>query len=155
MRGLDPAVDADERLWGAVVELQLQNRDPAQDEHEYLTFTRARLADLREHFRAGHGGWYVAIDPASDEVAASCGVVVTEGRGRFQLVDTALAFRGRGICSRLVVEAAQRSAAHHGAERFVIVADAGYHAVGLYESLGFQREERVAGVCRWPRSETP
>ena len=65
-------------------------------------------------------------------------------------MDTALAYRRRGICSRLVVEAAQHSAAHHQAERFVIVADAGYHALGLYESLGFQREERVAGVCRWP-----
>ena len=53
-----------------------------------------------------------------------------------------------------MVEAAQRSAAQHGAERFVIVADADYHAVGLYESLGFQREEQVTGVCLWPRSET-
>jgi ribosomal protein S18 acetylase RimI-like enzyme len=149
---LDPAMDADDRLWAAVVELQLQNRDPAQSEQDYRTFTRARLADLREHFRAGHGGWYVAIDLASDEVVASCGIVVKEGRGRFQLVDTALAYRRRGICSRLVIEAAQRSAAQHGADRYVIVADADYHAVGLYESLGFQREERVTGVCRWPRT---
>jgi ribosomal protein S18 acetylase RimI-like enzyme len=152
VRELDPAVDADHRLWAAVAELQLQNRDPAQNEQDYRTFTRARLTDLREHFRAGHGGWYVAIDPASNEVAASCGVVVKEGRGRFQFVDTALAYRRRGICSRLVVEAAQRSAAQHGADRYVIVADADYHAVGLYESLGFQREERVTGVCRWPRT---
>ncbi len=154
VRSLDPAVDADEDLWTAVVELQLQDRDPAQDEDDYRTFARARLTDLREHFRAGHGGWYVAVDPTSDEVAASCGVVVKQGRGRFQLVDTALAYRRRGICSRLVVEAAQRSAAQHGADRFVIVADADYHAVGLYESLGFEREERVAGVCRWPHSKT-
>lgn len=155
VRALDPAIGADEQLWAAVVELQLQNRDPAQDKDDYRTFTQARLTDLREHFRAGHGSWYVAIDPASDEVAASCGVVVTGGRGRFQLVDTALAYRRRGICSRLVVESAQRSAAQHGAERFVMVADAGYHALGLYESLGFLREERVTGVCLWPRSKTP
>lgn len=155
VRALDPAVAADERLWAAVVELQVGNRDEAHDEDDYRTFTRARLADLREHFRAGQGAWYVAIDPASGDLAASCGVVVIEGRGRFQFVDTALAFRRRGICSRLVVEAAQRSTTHHGAKRFVIVADAGYHAVGLYESLGFEREERVTGVCRWPRSETP
>ena len=155
VRALDPTIGADEQLWAAVVELQLQNRDPAQNEDDYRTFTQARLTDFREHFRAGHGDWYVAIDPSDDEVAASCGVVVTEGRGRFQLVDTALAYRRRGICSRLVVEAAHRSAAQHGADRFVIVADADYHAVGLYESLGFQRKERVTGVCRWPRSETP
>jgi ribosomal protein S18 acetylase RimI-like enzyme len=77
---------------------------------------------------------------------------VTGGRGRFQVVDTALAYRRRGICSRLVVEAARRSTDRHGAERFVIAADPDYHALGLYESLGFRRKERVAGVCRWPRS---
>lgn len=154
VRPLDPAVEADERLWAAVVELQVQNRDPAQDEDDCRTFTRARLADLRDHFRAGHGGWYVALAPATDDVVASCGVVVTEGRGRFQVVDTALPYRRRGICSRLVVEAAHHSAAHHRAERFVIVADAGYHALGLYESLGFRREERVAGVCQWRHAKT-
>jgi hypothetical protein len=33
-------------------------------------------------------------------------------RGRFQAVDTAAAYRRRGICSRLLVEAARRSAEH-------------------------------------------
>ena len=32
----------------------------------------------------------------------------------------------------------------------MIVADPGYHALGLYESLGFERRENVVGVCRWP-----
>jgi ribosomal protein S18 acetylase RimI-like enzyme len=76
--------------------------------------------------------------------------VVTDARGRFQSVDTAAGYRRRGICSRLVVEAARRTAEQHGAQRFVIAADPDYHALGLYESLGFQRKERVAGVCRQP-----
>jgi hypothetical protein len=32
----------------------------------------------------------------------------------------------------------------------VIAADASYHALGLYESLGFERLERVCGVCQQP-----
>jgi hypothetical protein len=32
----------------------------------------------------------------------------------------------------------------------LIAADTGYHALGLDESLGFRRAERVAGVCRLP-----
>jgi ribosomal protein S18 acetylase RimI-like enzyme len=64
-------------------------------------------------------------------------------------VDTALAYRRRGICSRLVVEAALLSVERYGAERFVIAADPGYHALGLYESLGFERAEQVVGVCMW------
>ena len=150
VRMLDPG--ADEELWDAVVELQVAGRQEGHDEESFREFARPRLDDRRALFRLGRGAWYVAIDPASDEVAASCGVVVTGGRGRFQVVDTALPFRRRGICSRLVVEAAQHSAEAHGAERFVIVADVGYHALGLYESLGFERREHVVGVCRWPRS---
>ena len=155
VRALDPTAGADEHVWAEVVELQVGNREEGQDERDNRAFSRTRQADLREHFRAGRGAWYVAIDPATGGLAASCGVVVTEGRGRFQAVDTALTFRRRGIASRLVVDAAQHSAAHYGAKRFVIVADAGYHAVGLYESLGFERAEQVTGVCRWPRATTP
>src|SRR5438105_2519423 len=62
--------------------------------------------ELRELFRAGRGAWYVALDESGREVQGSCGVVVTAGRGRYQAVDTAEAHRRRGICSRLVVQAA-------------------------------------------------
>jgi ribosomal protein S18 acetylase RimI-like enzyme len=149
IRALEAAPGADAELWEAVLELQVGNRDEFRDEQGYRVFAGARLSDLREHFRAGRGAWYVAIDPAGGEVVASCGVVVVDGRARFQAVDTARSHRRRGICSRLIVEAAHRSAVAHGAERFVIVAQAGYHAVGLYESLGFSRQETVFGVCRW------
>ena len=150
VRVLDPAAGADEELWAAVVELQVASRDEVHEEHSHRAFTRARQAGLRTLFRAGHGAWYVAVDPESGDVAGSLGIVVTGGRGRFQVVDTALAHRRRGICSRLVVAAARHAIDAHGAERFVIVADPGYHALGLYESLGFERRENVFGVCRWP-----
>jgi ribosomal protein S18 acetylase RimI-like enzyme len=150
VRALDPA--GDEVLWDGVVELNVATRDEGHDETAHREFTRAWLADRRALFRAGRGAWYVALDPGTGSVAASCGIVVTNGRARFQSVVTAEQFRRRGICSRLVVEASRRAAADHGAERFVIVADADYHALGLYESLGFERRERVFSVCRWPRS---
>ena len=92
----------------------------------------------------------MALDPRGLCVVASCGVVVTSGRGRFQTVDTAAEHRRRGICSRLVVEAGRSAAKHHGAQRLVIGADPHYHALGLYDSLGFRPVERVAGVMRQP-----
>jgi hypothetical protein len=46
--------------------------------------------------------------------------------------------------------ATHRTAEQSGARCFVIVAEAGYHALGLYESLGFHRSERVCGVCQSP-----
>ena len=148
VRALDPSGDAE--LWAAVVELQVAGREEGHEEAGYREFSLARLAALRAHFVAGRGAWYVALDPATGAVAASCGIVVTAGRGRFQTVETALAYQRRGIASRLLVDAARHSVAAHRAEQFVIAADADYHAVGLYESLGFERKEHVFGVCRRP-----
>ena len=153
VRALDAAEGADVELWEAVVELQVQGRDAGHDEEAYRAFSRQRLDDLRALFRARRGAWYVALDPTTGTVVGSCGIVATARRGRFQAVDTAAAFRRRGICSRLVVEAAHLSAAEYGVARFAIVADVHYHALGLYESLGFERAEQLFGVGQWPRAE--
>jgi ribosomal protein S18 acetylase RimI-like enzyme len=150
IRRLDPTTDGqDELLWTSVVEIQVAGRDARMNEHDYRAFCRARFSELRALFHAGRGGWYVALTPAG-EVAASCGIVATGDRGRFQAVETAPAHRRRGICSRLVVVAAAHAAAEHSLRSLVIAADADYHALGLYESLGFRRRERVSSLCRRP-----
>jgi len=148
VRSLASEPGADEELWDKVVELQVVARDESFEEASYRVFRRQRMDDLRTLFRSGRGTWYVALD--GGDVVGSCGVVVTGGRGRFQAVDTAEAHRRRGICSRIVVEAAHHAAARYGAERLVIAADPSYHALGLYESLGFERGELVSGVCLRP-----
>lgn len=151
VKPLDPEPDGpDERHWQQVLDVQAAGRDPASSETEesHAVFSRARQAELRVSFRAGAGAWYVAID--DDQVVGSMGIVVTGGRGRYQAVDTAVAHRGRGICSRLLVDAARHAVATYGADRLVIVADPDYHAAGIYASVGFRPIERVCGVCRPP-----
>lgn len=150
VRELDPVAGHDEELWQQVKQLWIASRDQRFEEAMYLEFARGRLADLRALFCAARGAWFVAVYPSTGEVVGSCGVVVTGTRGRYQAVDTAEAHRRRGISSRLVVEAAHRSAGRHGLEHLVIAADPGYHALGLYESLGFEPREHVAGICRPP-----
>lgn len=150
VRALDPLAGRDAELWDQVVEVQVAARRETFEAQAYREFSRQRLEDLRTLLAGGRGAWYVALDPGGGEVVASCGIVVTDSRGRFQAVDTKASVRRQGICSRLVVEAARDAASRYGAERFVIAADADYHAVGLYESLGFGRAERVVEVCRRP-----
>jgi len=153
IRPLDPATGGpDEPRWAAVHEIQVAGRDRQIGEPEYRDFSRARQGELRALFSAGRGAWYVALTPAG-ELAASCGIVTTGDRGRFQAVETAERHRRRGICSRLVVDAAAHAAAEHSLRTLVIVADADYHALGLYESLGFRPRERVSSVCRRPAGE--
>ncbi len=144
-------LEADDPLWSEVLELEVTSRDEGHPESDFRAFAAKRLRGLRAHFEAGRGAWYVALDPVTGELAASCGLVVTEGRARYQSVITALAHRRRGMCSRLVVAAAHHAAETHGAKQFVIVADADYHARGLYESLGFQPHERAYSVCHWEK----
>lgn len=143
VRPLDPA--GDEPLWEATLELQAAGSEG----HGGWTyeFGRARQQDWRALFRAGRGAWYVAITQAG-EVAGSCGVVVTAGRGRYQVVDTAEAHRREGICSRLIVEAGRDAAAQFGATRLVIAADPDYHAATVYESVGFVARERGCELVR-------
>ena len=149
VRALSPA---DEDLWEQVIEMQAAGRDADRfEEQAYREFSRRRLVDLRELFAAGQGSWYVAL--LGDEVVGSCGIVVKDGRGRFQSVDTAAHQRRRGICSRLVAEAAHDAAVRHGAQTLVIAADPQYHALGIYESLGFRPVERVNGVCLQPTED--
>jgi ribosomal protein S18 acetylase RimI-like enzyme len=149
VKALDPQPGGDdERHWEQVLEVQAAGRDPDSSETEeaHGAFSRARQAELRSMFRAGAGAWYVALD--GDQVAGSMGIVVTGGRGRYQAVDTAATHRRRGICSRLLVDAARHAVATYGATHLVIVADPDYHAAGIYESVGFRPVERVCGVWR-------
>jgi ribosomal protein S18 acetylase RimI-like enzyme len=152
VRALDPAAGGpDEHRWEQVVELQVDARDTERHEEEpYRVFSRARQAELRATFQAGLGAWYVALD--GDVVAGAMGIVVTGGRARYQAVDTAITHRRRGICSRLLVDAARHAVATYGATDLVIVADPDYHAAGIYESVGFRPVERVCGVCRPPHN---
>jgi ribosomal protein S18 acetylase RimI-like enzyme len=152
VRVLEPYGDGE--LWDAV--LVLQSAEPPEHEEPaaFVEFLRHRQRDLRAMFSAGRGAWYVALANGG-EIVGSCGIVVTGTRGRFQVVDTAAAHRRRGICSRLIVEAGRHAVRCFGAERLVIVADAAYHALGLYESLGFKRREQVCGVVRPPPASAP
>jgi len=147
VRALDP--DGDEPLWAAVMDVQMGNADEELGDSEYhLTFLRRRQQEHRAIFRSGRGSWYVAL--LGGTVVGSLGVVVTDRRARYQTVDTAEAFRRRGIASRLVVAAARDAMSKHPIDNFVIVADPDYHAIGIYEGLGFERVELVVGAMRKP-----
>lgn len=144
---LDPDGDVD--TWRELIDLQVAAREPAHAEAPYREFAAQRMADRRERFRAGDGAWLVARTGAG-ELAASCGIVVTAGRCRFQAVDTFEPHRRQGIATRLVYAAGRLAIDRFRADHLVIGADADYHALPLYESLGFVVRERSLAVCWWP-----
>jgi ribosomal protein S18 acetylase RimI-like enzyme len=148
VRPLDPRTGVEEAAWAAVRELHVAGDRQRQFDPHYRSFVRRRFEALRVLFRSGRGAWYAAFDGAM--IVGSLGIVVTERRARFQMVDTRASHRGRGIASRLVVSAAAHAAQRHPIDQFVIVADADYHALAIYESLGFPAVEHVSGVVLAP-----
>lgn len=153
IRPLDPTPGRDEPLWEGAVQVSLvNNAETPSPDPDYERYRRRRRDEQRALFAAGRGAWYVALDPAERTVVAACGVVATGPRGRFQAVDTVPAHRRRGIARRLVHEAAIDAAERFGLSQLVIVADPAYHALAIYESLGFRPRERLCSACRAPAS---
>jgi GNAT superfamily N-acetyltransferase len=148
VRALNPQAGQDEQFWKQLIDLQAAEPPPGTGGEYHLRFLRERQAGQRELLSAGRGGWFVALE--GDRAVASLGVIVTDRRARYQHVDTLASHRRRGIASRLVVEAARLTAAAHDVDHFVIVADPDYHAIGIYESVGFKPVETVSALQLTP-----
>ncbi len=151
VRALDPRPGQDEGLWQAAMDVWLA-QTPPQDRSDYrVSFLKKRQAGLRELFRDGdRGTWYLAL--LDGQAVGALGIVVTGGRARYQTVDTLEAHRGTGVATRLVADAAALAAATQEIDHFVMAADPDYHAIRIYESLGFERAELVVGALRKPRT---
>lgn len=147
-----PAASADvevrvlrhEREWRAAVDLQVRCRDAKEPEEEYRAFRTRKMSSYRRLQEQGIGAWYGAF--VGDRLVADMGLFVQDGLARYQHVETDPDFRRRGIARRMLAEVARRGRAMHRIDWYVILADPDDHAIGLYRSVGFARQELVAGL---------
>ena len=118
------------------------------DEHSTEQFVRAHLAGSRALCEQGSATWFGAFEDGTLRAALG---IVSDGHGlaRFQMVETHPDCRRRGLASALLYRAGS-AALEAGAETLVIVADPGYHAIGLYRSVGFDDRETKAELTRQP-----
>ena len=130
-------------LWAACADPGEAGAAPAA----YQEFATRRLAANRRLTETGRGTWFGAF--AAGRLVAQLGLVrVGGGDARYQDVETHPAFRRRGLAGRLICLAGRQALADPEVSRLVIVADPGYHAVRLYESLGFRPVEDQLGYVR-------
>ncbi|AIY42440.1 acetyltransferase (GNAT) family protein [Collimonas arenae] len=118
-------------------------------EREFLSHLSGLQAMYQKMIRDNQGNWWGAF--VEDKQVANLGLFFTEESGRFQAIFTHPQYRNRGICRTLVHHVAEDAFRH--AARLVMVADENHHAARLYESLGFQRQERMASLCWWPKAD--
>lgn len=124
----------------------------------YRLFRERQMRRYQAMARAGMGHWFAAFvrgDYGIERMVADCGLfsapAAEEARlGRFQHVETHPAWRRRGLCSALVHAACLHGFTQRGLETLVIVADPDDVAIGLYESLGFQRGPGIWQIERKP-----
>jgi ribosomal protein S18 acetylase RimI-like enzyme len=140
---------ASEADWQQLLVLQAQSRDEDFAEAAYLEFLRLRVAHWRELVAQGHGLWLGAFE--GERLVADAGLFWQADLGRFQNVETAEAYRRRGVCGTLIHELCRIGLAR-GLRELVMEADESYHAARVYESLGFQRVERIGALSLYDRA---
>jgi ribosomal protein S18 acetylase RimI-like enzyme len=126
--------------WRRAVELSLAASDPDNSSGS-RDFLQRRMAAIRRACETGRGAWFGAF--RDGEMHAGLGIFdAGDGLARFQSVDTHPAHRRQGLASHLLYAAGRYANTQLGARTLVIAADPEYHAIGIYESLGFSAAER-------------
>ncbi len=133
--------------WRQALELHVACVAP-DDEHVTEEFLAAQVGAYRALSESPDATWYGAF---SDDRLQSWLGLVADGTGiaRFQSVETHPDARRRGLASALVHHAG-RTALVNGVATLVIVADPGYHAIGIYRVLGFAETETQVQLIRPP-----
>ncbi|WP_285599455.1 GNAT family N-acetyltransferase [Kineosporia sp. NBRC 101731] len=133
--------------WHSMALLRLSLEESSADDH--AEFVHRKAAEYRQMTQAGHGVWFGAF--VDGEMRCGAGLF-TDGSGvaRFQNVETHPAYRRRGLASTLVHRLGEWGLSSMGAEKLVIVADPGYHAIGMYRALGFEDAEHKIQAQRPP-----
>ena len=149
-RPADPALDVHvlktDDEWAQSVEFRIAVDEDYSPGHREFVVRRA--AEFRSLVEAGHGVYVGAF--VDGVVRAGLGLFAEDGLARYQSVETHPDFRGRGLASALLVEAARLVQQQQQVDRFVIVADASYHAIDIYRRLGFRDAERQVQWLRPP-----
>lgn len=116
------------------------------DRHDdsFRRFLHLRAAWKQRLLESGQATFWGAFDKLT--LVGSLGLVQLETRARYQDVQTAVAYRGKGIARALLRTAAQASSA----SELVIVAEPNSQAARVYEQIGFTTVERVGSACRYP-----
>ena len=143
---LDLRTPATDEEWEQAVAFRIAVDEDESDGHRL--FVERRTREYRALVATGHGIYLAAF---VDGVArAGLGLFAEDGVARYQSVETQQDFRGRGLASALLVEAARQIREQQQVDTFVIVADPDYHAIDIYRRLGFSDTERQVQWLRPP-----
>ncbi len=145
MRRIDGDID-----WEKLVEFHMHTRDPIHSEADHQLYMRRKAAQWRKSAETGLSLIVGAF--VGNELAAALGLYAESKPGpdgrrcaRYQDVVTDPRWRQRGLCSALLVYAANELAAH-AIDKHFIIADENDTARNIYEARGFVAVDRLRGL---------
>ena len=120
--------------------------DDRAETPQHRDFQERALAQARDICARGHGSWFGAF--IGGRLVSSLGLIRTDSTtARYQTVETHPDYRRQGLAGRLIYESGRYGVDELGAGRLVIVADPDYHAIDLYNRLGFTIVEQQAQLA--------
>jgi ribosomal protein S18 acetylase RimI-like enzyme len=135
-----------DRDWEQAIDLGIES-DELADTPEVRAYLGSRMSARRAVCELGRGAWLGAF--VEDEMCAGLGIfAVGSGHARLQDVETHPAHRRKGLARNLVHAAGDFAAHELEAPSLVTAADPDYHAIAMYEALGFVERERQARLER-------
>lgn len=142
-----------DRDWEDMLAVQMACAHSHISAANWENFYRAQATRYRAMEQAGMGHWYGGY--FDGRLVAGLGIYHHSGLGRFQTVSTHPDFQRRGFCQTLVYETSRLALASGKVQELVMCADPDYHAIRIYEAVGFQRRALEHGVCWWDVSREP
>jgi len=134
--------------WQQWIDLGVEERPKAHDEKAYRRFMERSAAQYQQLYKGGQGNFYGAFD--NGELVASAGLFYGNNVGRFQRVLTKTSHRKQGICKTLLAHMCKLGFAQ--ASTLVMLAESDYHALKIYQKLGFVHKQDQFSLCWWPRN---
>ncbi|MAE58734.1 MAG: hypothetical protein CME69_07625 [Halobacteriovorax sp.] len=134
------------------VEIQVASATKDMSKKTWQEFYTKSMKKYLSLIEKGHGKWFGAF--VNDVLVGSLGIFKSGDTARFQLVNTHPDFQRQGVCSTLMYESCLYAMSKMNASELVIVAEENYHAVKIYQTVGFKEVQKQLGLCWWDKTKT-
>lgn len=139
--------------WERMIEIQIASAHDHLSPAEWASFYRKQAVRYQQMEKAGFGKWYGAF--IDDILVGGLGIFHRNRLGRFQTVSTHPEYQRQGICQTLVYQASQSALSEGHVKDLVMCADPDYHAIKIYEMVGFKHRLTEHGVYWWDKEKNP
>lgn len=139
--------------WERMIEIQISSAHEHLSRSEWESFYRKQAERYLRMERAGFGYWYGAF--IAGTLVGGLGIYHRNRLGRFQTVSTHPDYQLQGVCQTLVYQSSQDALATGEVDNLVMCADPDYHAIKIYEMVGFKRQLTEHGVYWWDKERSP